>query len=65
MTDEPEDEKKVRKDHIQQLYAVNLFCKHKFEESMKLFVELDTGKVIDKHLEFPIFTAWHCVSKEL
>jgi len=47
MTDEPEDEKKVRKDHIQQLYAVNLFCKHKFEESMKLFVELDTGKVIE------------------
>ena len=47
MTDEPEDEKKVRKDHIQQLYAVNLFCKHKFEESMKLFVELDTGKLIE------------------
>lgn len=44
MTEEPEAEQKQRKDYIQQLFAVNLFCKHKFEESMKLFVELDTGK---------------------
>ncbi|WAR19470.1 VPS39-like protein [Mya arenaria] len=42
MTDEPERDKKVRIDHIQQLYAVNLFCKKEFEKSMNIFVKLDT-----------------------
>ena len=43
MTEEPEIEKQHRINQIQTLYAVNLFCKLKFEESMKLFVNLDTG----------------------
>ncbi|XP_060583141.1 vam6/Vps39-like protein [Ruditapes philippinarum] len=42
MTEEPEMEKQHRINQIQTLYAVNLFCKLKFEESMKLFVNLDT-----------------------
>ncbi|XP_053393314.1 vam6/Vps39-like protein [Mercenaria mercenaria] len=42
MTEEPENEKQHRINQIQTLYAVNLFCKQKFEESMKLFVNLDT-----------------------
>ena len=43
MTDEPEVDKKVRIDHIQQLYAVNLFCKKQFDKCMEIFVNLDTG----------------------
>ncbi|KAH3859338.1 hypothetical protein DPMN_102057, partial [Dreissena polymorpha] len=42
MTEEPLEDKKIRIDHIKQLFAVNLFCKLQFEESMKIFVELDT-----------------------
>lgn len=42
MNDEPESEKQTRINQIQTLHAVNLFCKLKFEESMKIFVHLDT-----------------------
>ena len=45
MTTEPEKEKTKRINHIKTLYAVNLFCLHSFEESMKIFVALDTGKI--------------------
>ncbi|KAL4237860.1 Vam6/Vps39-like protein [Mactra antiquata] len=41
-TEEPEKEKQHRISQIQTLHAVNLFCKLKFEESMKIFVTLDT-----------------------
>lgn len=42
MTEEPENEKQHRINQIKTLYAVNLFCKLKFEESMRIFVKLDT-----------------------
>lgn len=42
MTSEPEKDKLKRINHIKTLYAVNLFCLHRFEESMKIFVALDT-----------------------
>lgn len=43
MTPEPEKEKTKMINNIKTLYAVNLFCLHKFEDSMKIFVALDTG----------------------
>lgn len=42
MTEEPENEKQFRINQIQTLYAVNLFTKLRFEESMHIFVKLDT-----------------------
>lgn len=42
MTPEPEKEKTKMINNIKTLYAVNLFCLHKFEDSMKIFVALDT-----------------------
>ena len=46
MTSEPEKEKMKRINHIKTLYAVNLFCLSRFEESMKIFVALDTGNTL-------------------
>ncbi|ESP01601.1 hypothetical protein LOTGIDRAFT_200189, partial [Lottia gigantea] len=42
MTEEPELEKQKRIRNIQNLYAFDLFCQHRFEESMKLFAKLGT-----------------------
>ncbi|XP_071079249.1 vam6/Vps39-like protein isoform X1 [Haliotis cracherodii] len=42
MQDEPESEKEKRIRNINNLYAFDLFCQHKFEESMKIFDSLGT-----------------------
>ncbi|KAL3874849.1 hypothetical protein ACJMK2_037811 [Sinanodonta woodiana] len=42
MTDEPELEKHTRINHIKTLYAFHLFCQHRFQESMQIFVKLET-----------------------
>ncbi|KAJ8308553.1 hypothetical protein KUTeg_013427 [Tegillarca granosa] len=42
MTDEPTDEKDKRINSIQNLYAFELFCNRKFEESMQIFAKLET-----------------------
>ncbi|XP_033637094.1 vam6/Vps39-like protein isoform X1 [Asterias rubens] len=42
MTDEVEADKQRRIQHIQNLYAFELFQQHRFEESMKMFTKLGT-----------------------
>ena len=44
MTDEVEADKLRTIQHIQNLYAFELFQQHRFEESMKMFAKLGTGK---------------------
>lgn len=43
MTDEQDEEKQKRVHNIKNLYAFDLFCQHRFEESMQIFVKLGTG----------------------
>lgn len=43
MTDETPEEKMHRMHYIRNLYAFDLFCQHRFEESLKIFDELGTG----------------------
>lgn len=45
MTDEPEEEKRKRVHNIKNLHAFDLFCKHRFEDSMEIFGKLGTGRV--------------------
>lgn len=42
MTDEQDEEKQKRVHNIKNLYAFDLFCQHRFEESMQIFVKLGT-----------------------
>lgn len=43
MVVEPEQEKASRKESIQNLYAFDLFCQKKFDDSLQLFAQLETG----------------------
>lgn len=43
MVVEPEHEKAARKESIQNLYAFDLFCQKKFDDSLQLFAQLETG----------------------
>lgn len=43
MVVEPEQEKATRKENIQNLYAFDLFCQKKFDDSLQLFAQLETG----------------------
>ena len=43
MVVEPEQEKAARKESIQNLYAFDLFCQKKFDDSLQLFAQLGTG----------------------
>ena len=43
MVVEPEQEKATRKESIQNLYAFDLFCQKKFDDSLQLFAQLGTG----------------------
>jgi hypothetical protein len=47
MTEEEEEEKQKRIHSIKNLYAFELFCQHRFDDSMQIFVKLGTGK--DSH----------------
>lgn len=49
MTDEVEADRQRRIQHIQNLYAFELFQQHRFEESAKMFAKLGTGRPF-KHL---------------
>ncbi|RMX46404.1 hypothetical protein pdam_00000713 [Pocillopora damicornis] len=42
MVVEPEQEKAARKESIQNLYAFDLFCQKKFDDSLQLFAQLGT-----------------------
>lgn len=44
MTEEEEEEKQKRIHSIKNLYAFELFCQHRFDDSMQIFVKLGTGK---------------------
>lgn len=55
MTDEAEDEKQRRINGIKTLHAFHLFCEHKFEESMHIFVTLGTGKCMKVIIENVVF----------
>ena len=43
--EEPDSEKKQRIQSIQYQYAFELFCQKRFQDSFKLFGELETGKL--------------------
>lgn len=43
MVVEPEQEKAAQKESIQNLYAFDLFCQKKFDDSLQLFAQLETG----------------------
>jgi len=44
MVVEAEQEKAKRKEHIQNLYAFEMFCQKRFEDSLQLFAQLETGQ---------------------
>ena len=45
MTEETEVEREHRVQHIRNLYAFDLFCQHRFDDSLKIFAELGTGVI--------------------
>jgi hypothetical protein len=47
MNDESSSEKEQRLHFIRNLYAFDLFCQHRFEESLNIFAELGTGNCIE------------------
>lgn len=42
MVVEPEHEKAKRKEHIQNLFAFDMFCQKRFDDSLQLFAQLET-----------------------
>lgn len=44
MKDDSDGDKKQQIHHIQNLYAFNLFCQKRFDDSMQVFAKLGTGK---------------------
>ena len=67
MQEEPDSEKEKRIRNINNLYAFDLFCQHKFEESMKIFDTLGTGNYVSLLLTSPLTlnVIWHKNSKNL
>lgn len=49
MKDDADSEKRQQIHHIQNLYAFNLFCQKRFDESMQVFAKLGTGKTFFTH----------------
>ena len=43
MVVEPETEKEKRKESIQNLFAFDMFCQKRFDDSLQLFAQLETG----------------------
>ena len=43
---EPEQEKTKRKESIQNLFAFDMFCQKRFDDSLQLFAQLETGQFI-------------------
>lgn len=48
MKDDSDGDKKQQIHHIQNLYAFNLFCQKRFDDSMQVFAKLGTG---EKHVD--------------
>lgn len=46
MKDDSDNEKQQQIHHIKNLYAFNLFCQKRFDESMQVFAKLGTGNVL-------------------
>lgn len=46
MKDDSDNEKQQQIHHIKNLYAFNLFCQKRFDESMQVFAKLGTGKLV-------------------
>lgn len=44
MKDDSDNEKQQQIHHIKNLYAFNLFCQKRFDESMQVFAKLGTGR---------------------
>lgn len=44
MKDDSDGDKKQQIHHIQNLYAFNLFCQKRFDDSMQVFAKLGTGE---------------------
>ena len=45
MSDEPEDIRTQQVQHIQSLFAFDLFKKNNFDESLQLFLKLNSGNI--------------------
>lgn len=43
MKDDSDGDKRQQIHHIQNLYAFNLFCQKRFDDSMQVFAKLGTG----------------------
>lgn len=57
MTNDPEEEKQKRIQHIRNLYAFDLFSQHSFDESLRIFAELGTGEnTLLSHYHKTLFT---------
>lgn len=46
MKDDSDSEKRQQIHHIKNLFAFNLFCQKRFDESMQVFAKLGTGKCL-------------------
>lgn len=44
MKDDSDGDKRQQIHHIQNLYAFNLFCQKRFDDSMQVFAKLGTGE---------------------
>ncbi len=55
MSNEPEDIRSQQVQHIQSLFAFNLFQKGNFDESLQLFFKLNTGSFRISSFKFHFF----------
>lgn len=46
MKEDSDGDKRQQIHHIQNLYAFNLFCQKRFDESMQVFAKLGTGRLV-------------------
>lgn len=46
MKDDSDSEKRQQIHHIKNLYAFNLFCQKRFDDSMQVFAKLGTGNLV-------------------
>lgn len=45
MKDDSDADKRQQIHHIQNLFAFNLFCQKRFDDSMQVFAKLGTGEI--------------------
>lgn len=48
MKDDSDADKRPQIHHIQNLFAFNLFCQKRFDDSMQVFAKLGTGEFIQQ-----------------